>query len=294
MAFAEVCSVVKGSSNDKDYYVILGVDPRADSKTIRKAYLKQSLKYHPDKNVDDPESAKQKFVQIGEAYEVLSDPAQRAGYDRYQRSGVGAGVGAGVGGSSSGTGNSHRQDAEDGYYYGGPSSTSASSSSSPYAEASSSASFQYQQDQKYRSYREAFDATMAGLSESELRDVMGAAALLGSIVGGIAGSRLLSSSSASSGGGGQAFVRTIGAVIGSHVASRAATALVSTAHQQSTQRAALDQERRERVARGEPGLDREEEDGGFSVAQAWKDLAEETVRQFQKGLAKPRNDRNVW
>jgi DnaJ-class molecular chaperone len=67
----------------QSYYEILGVHRDASEKEIRKAYLKASLKYHPDKNLDDKEGVcKSRFIQIGEAYEVLSDPAKRAAYDR--------------------------------------------------------------------------------------------------------------------------------------------------------------------------------------------------------------------
>ena len=70
------------------YYEILGVDPLADDKTIRQAYLKQSLKHHPDKNPEqDKEAAKARFCAIGEAYEVLSNPTERAMYDQSLRRG---------------------------------------------------------------------------------------------------------------------------------------------------------------------------------------------------------------
>eukprot|EP00536_Pseudo-nitzschia_multiseries_P000277 jgi/Psemu1/178383/e_gw1.4.301.1 len=66
----------------KTYYEILEVDPNADASTIRKAYLKKSLKYHPDKNPDNVEEAKAKFIEIGQAHETLSDPVKRRAYDR--------------------------------------------------------------------------------------------------------------------------------------------------------------------------------------------------------------------
>ena len=65
-----------------DYYKILGVDKGADSQTIKKAYRKLARKFHPDLNPNDKD-AKQKFQQINEANEVLSDPEKRKKFDQY-------------------------------------------------------------------------------------------------------------------------------------------------------------------------------------------------------------------
>lgn len=67
--------------NCEDLYKILSVGRNADHKTIRRAFKKLSLKYHPDKN-DDPD-AKEYYTQIINAYEILSDPAKKEQYDRY-------------------------------------------------------------------------------------------------------------------------------------------------------------------------------------------------------------------
>ena len=64
-----------------DYYEILGVPKTADKATIRKAFKKLSLKYHPDKNKQNPEKAKEKFADIVNAYETLVDPKKRRLYD---------------------------------------------------------------------------------------------------------------------------------------------------------------------------------------------------------------------
>src|SRR5437763_9302827 len=66
----------------KDYYAILGVDRSADLKEIKSTYRKLARKYHPDVNPGD-KSAEEKFKDISEAYEVLSDPKKRTQYDSY-------------------------------------------------------------------------------------------------------------------------------------------------------------------------------------------------------------------
>lgn len=66
----------------RDYYEVLGIDKTADEKTIRKAYRKLAKQYHPDHNPDD-KAAEDKFKEISEAYEVLSDSEKRQKYDQF-------------------------------------------------------------------------------------------------------------------------------------------------------------------------------------------------------------------
>lgn len=66
----------------RDYYEVLGVSRDATTEEIKKAYRKLALQYHPDRNPGD-KTAEEKFKEIGEAYEVLSDPEKRAAYDQY-------------------------------------------------------------------------------------------------------------------------------------------------------------------------------------------------------------------
>ncbi|KAB7732569.1 molecular chaperone DnaJ [Rudanella paleaurantiibacter] len=86
----------------RDYYEILGVEKGASAEDIKKAYRKMAIKYHPDKNPDDP-SAEEKFKEAAEAYDVLSDANKRARYDQFGHAGLGgaaSGGGYGAGGPS--------------------------------------------------------------------------------------------------------------------------------------------------------------------------------------------------
>ncbi len=71
----------------RDYYEVLGVSRDADESTLKSAYRKLALKYHPDRNPNDPE-AEEKFKEAAEAYSVLSDAQKRAAYDRYGHDGL--------------------------------------------------------------------------------------------------------------------------------------------------------------------------------------------------------------
>ena len=66
----------------RDYYEVLAVERNAGADEIKKAYRKQAVKYHPDKNPGD-KNAEEAFKELGEAYEVLCDPQKRAAYDQY-------------------------------------------------------------------------------------------------------------------------------------------------------------------------------------------------------------------
>lgn len=71
-----------GRSEDKDYYAILQVHPRAEPEVIEAAYRRLSRKYHPD--VSGEADAGQRMREFNEAFEVLSDPARRRAYDRHR------------------------------------------------------------------------------------------------------------------------------------------------------------------------------------------------------------------
>ena len=95
----------------RDYYEVLGVERTADEAAIKAAYRKLAKKLHPDVNPGDKD-AEEKFKEVNEAYQVLSDPQKRAQYDRFGHQQPGAG-GAGGYGDFSGFGGFGGFDVED-------------------------------------------------------------------------------------------------------------------------------------------------------------------------------------
>jgi len=88
-------------SEKRDFYEVLGVNRNADTSEIKKAYRRLARQYHPD--VSEEPGAEEKFKEVNEAYEVLSDETKRATYDRFGHAGLG-GAGAGGFGGFSGFG----------------------------------------------------------------------------------------------------------------------------------------------------------------------------------------------
>ena len=78
---------------DQDYYSVLGVARNASDEDIRRAFRRKAMEYHPDRNKNA--DAEEKFKEINEAYQVLSDSGKRSQYDRFGKAGVGAGAQAG-------------------------------------------------------------------------------------------------------------------------------------------------------------------------------------------------------
>jgi molecular chaperone DnaJ len=103
----------------KDYYSVLGVERSASDDDIKKAYRKLALKYHPDRNADNPE-AEEQFKEAAEAYEVLSDKDKKSTYDRFGEDGL-KGAFSGRGGGFDWQDFHHANDFEDifGNMFGG-------------------------------------------------------------------------------------------------------------------------------------------------------------------------------
>ena len=88
----------------QDYYELLGVNRNASEAELKSAFRKMAMKYHPDRNPDDP-TAEQNFKEVNEAYDVLKDGQKRAAYDRFghdafENGGGGRGGGAAAAGGA--------------------------------------------------------------------------------------------------------------------------------------------------------------------------------------------------
>lgn len=138
------------------YYEILGVSKTANQAEIRKAYLRASLRCHPDKNPGKEDEAKAEFIQIGTAYSCLKDETSRAAYDREL---------------SAGKFNWRPQQR--------PPSNATTNNEDEQAK----------KDKEFDNFMDLFDETVSGMSEAELNMAMGAAAVVGSIIGSIVGAR---------------------------------------------------------------------------------------------------------
>lgn len=210
-----------GATTSATHYDTLGIPKNADQAVIRKAYLRASLRSHPDKNPGREEEAKTEFIGIGQAYSIIGDPAKRAAYDRELSAGKFR---------FSGFRPQHPK----------PNSTQQQSASSQQHTTSTQA---VSDDDSFQNFADLFDETVAGMSEEELNMAMGVAAAVGSVIGSIAGSRASK--------GGNSALSAIGSAIGSAMASQAASSLVKTVHEDSKQRALEKRERDAAIARDE-------------------------------------------
>lgn len=200
------------------YYEVLGVSSTADQNTIRKAYLKASLKYHPDKNRGNEKEAKDNFIRVGEAYEVLGDPIKRAQYDREVAGGTFA-----------------------------------------FKRRKRQTNVSDDDDKDFKDFMNMFDETVAGMSQAELNMAMGAAAIVGGVVGSVMGSRAAR---------GNSFLSSAASMMGSAVASKAASSLVESVYTDSQQRVL---ERDEREALRQRGEDVQEPSSSETRDRLFKD-----------------------
>ena len=108
------------AQNKRDYYEVLGIQKGASEDEIKRAYKKLARKYHPDMNPGDKE-AEEKFKEINEANEILSDPTKKSRYDQFGFAGVDPNYGAGGGGFGGGAGGFDFGDLGDifGSFFGG-------------------------------------------------------------------------------------------------------------------------------------------------------------------------------
>jgi len=255
--------------SNETYYTILGVNPTDNAATIRKAYFKLSLKFHPDKNPDNPEAATEQFVKIGHAYEVLSDPTSRSAYDRELK------YGRPTAGSTNTNANYN---------------ANYNNSNSSYGDNNSSSSNTYERPpaKSYDTYREAFDNHLAGMSEDELRAAMGAAAVIGGLVGSLLGSGL-GKKFAGNSKVGRAIFETAGSLLGSTVGSEAGVGLVQNVHGQSRDRITYEERKRVAQQRGQPLPEKPKE--------GWEDLmgsvnkTMNAVKDQMQGNAQPQTGR---
>ena len=93
----------------RDFYEVLGVAKDVNEKDLKKAFKRLAMKYHPDRNQDNPE-AEEKFKEAKEAYDVLSDSQKRAAYDQFGHAGVDPSMGGGAGGFGGGAGGANFSD----------------------------------------------------------------------------------------------------------------------------------------------------------------------------------------
>lgn len=226
------------------YYDILGVPRNADAITIRKSYLRSSLRCHPDKNPGSEEQAKAEFIRVGQAYAVLSDEGQRAAYDRELDRGYSRGSSRPTSSSSQARPSPQQQQQQQQH-------KQYQSQQQPFSQGDNKASKNnndacnrkepFTDQDEFDTFMRMFDETVSGMSEEELNMAIGAAAVVGSIIGSILGARAVKNP----------LLANAASIVGSAMASQAASRLVQSVHEDSQQRMIERRERDGAIARGE-------------------------------------------
>ncbi|KAL7551870.1 hypothetical protein ACHAWF_015088 [Thalassiosira exigua] len=224
------------------HYDVLGVPSDADAAAIRKGYLRASLRYHPDKNPGREEEAKANFVAVGQAYSILSDPVKRAAYDREL---------------AAGRFRANRQRTKN--YEAAGASGGGVHQRQDYCDE--------QGDKDFDWFMGQFDETVSGMTEEEVNVAMGAAAVVGSIIGSIIGANATR--------GKNSFLTSAASMVGSAMASHAASELVKTVHDDSKQRVIETEERKAAIARGEAVPE-------YSARESRERVFQDAGRAFQR------------
>ena len=199
------------------------------------SFWKLSLKFHPDKNPHNrEEEAKRKFIEIGEAYQCLRDPTSRRSYDEQIR-------------NNNNNNNNNSNNGDKGNRY------SSSSSSKNHRNSN-----MHTAEDVYDQYRAAFDATVSGMTETELDVAVGTVTALAGLVGSVLGGRVTGgggtggSRSSSSTTPKRGLLQSAGSMVGGYAATQLASSSVRALHRDSVNRISYHEDCQRALEHGQP------------------------------------------